>query len=39
MKTNVWVNMKWHDFQLEWSADDNKIKSIRVPFERVWVNI
>jgi hypothetical protein len=37
MKTNVWINLKWTDFQLLWSENDYKINSIRMPFDRVWV--
>jgi nicotinic acetylcholine receptor len=36
MKTNVWVSLKWTDFRLNWTKEDSKIESIRVPFERVW---
>lgn len=38
MKTNVWLNLRWRDFQLEWSTNDHKVGSFRVPNERVWVN-
>jgi hypothetical protein len=37
MKTNVWINLKWKDFQLNWSTADYKIGSVRVPHEKVWV--
>ena len=37
MKTNVWINLKWTDFQLNWTTNDFKVGSIRVPYERVWV--
>lgn len=36
MKTNVWINLKWTDFQLNWTTNDFKVGSIRVPYERVW---
>ena len=36
MKTNVWINLKWRDFQLEWAAKDYKVGSVRVPYDRVW---
>lgn len=36
MKTNVWINLKWLDFQLNWTTNDYKVGSIRVPFDRVW---
>ena len=39
MKTNVWINLKWTDFQLNWTTNDFKVGSIRVPYERVWVFI
>jgi hypothetical protein len=39
MKTNVWINLKWRDFQLEWAAKDFKVGSVRVPYDRVWVLI
>lgn len=39
MKTNVWVNLKWRDFQFDWSAKDYKVGSVKVPNDRVWVNI
>ena len=37
MKTNVWINLKWTDFQLLWSKSDYDVVSIRMPFDRVWV--
>ena len=27
MKTNVWINLKWRDFQLDWAAKDYKVKN------------
>ena len=36
MKTNVWINLKWLDFQLNWTTNDYKVGSIRVPYDRVW---
>lgn len=39
MKTNVWLNLNWQDFQLGWSSKDYKVGSIRVPYDRVWVII
>ena len=38
MKTNVWINLKWTDFQLNLTTNDFKVGSIRVPYERVWVS-
>jgi hypothetical protein len=39
MKTNVWINLKWRDFQLDWSAADYKVGSVRVPHDKVWVKL
>ena len=39
MKTNVWINLKWRDFQFEWSSKDYKVGSVRVPPDRVWVKL
>jgi nicotinic acetylcholine receptor, invertebrate len=36
MKTNVWISLKWTDFRLNWTRNDSKIESIRVPYERIW---
>jgi len=36
MKTNVWINLQWLDFQLNWTTSDYKVGSIRVPYDRVW---
>ena len=36
MKTNVWINLKWLDFQLNWTTNDYKVGSFRVPYDRVW---
>ncbi|KAI3384447.1 hypothetical protein SNEBB_001282 [Seison nebaliae] len=37
MKTNVWLNMEWTDYQLKWKPEDfGNIQSIRVPSDRVW---
>jgi hypothetical protein len=37
MKTNVWINLKWNDFQLTWTKNDYDVVSIRMPYDRVWV--
>jgi nicotinic acetylcholine receptor len=36
MKTNVWINLRWTDFQLNWTTNDYKVGSFRVPYDRVW---
>ena len=38
MKTNVWLQIYWQDYQLGWNPDDyGGIGSIRVPPDMVWV--
>ncbi|XP_076465102.1 acetylcholine receptor subunit beta-like 1 isoform X2 [Babylonia areolata] len=38
MKTNVWLQIYWHDYQLSWEPSDyGEIKSIRIKPESVWV--
>ncbi|CAI9731353.1 acetylcholine receptor subunit beta-like 1 isoform X2 [Octopus vulgaris] len=37
MKTNVWLQMYWSDYQLEWDAKDyGDISSIRIRPELIW---
>lgn len=36
MKTNVWINLKWRDYQFDWQKKDYKVGSVRVPPDRVW---
>ncbi|XP_013406815.1 acetylcholine receptor subunit beta-like 1 isoform X3 [Lingula anatina] len=37
MKTNVWLQTVWYDYQLVWDpADYGGISSIRVPMDKVW---
>ncbi|KAL8602197.1 hypothetical protein ACOMHN_022711 [Nucella lapillus] len=38
MKTNVWLQIYWYDYQLAWEPSDyGEIKSIRIKPESVWV--
>lgn len=38
MQTNVWLTMKWKDFQLRWDPIHySNIKTIRVPPDKVWL--
>ncbi|KHN70740.1 Acetylcholine receptor subunit beta-type acr-2 [Toxocara canis] len=38
MQTNVWLTLKWNDFQLRWDpANYGGIASMRVPQDKVWV--
>ncbi|VDM78271.1 unnamed protein product [Strongylus vulgaris] len=38
LQTNVWLTMKWNDFQLRWNpADYGNISSLHVPCDRVWL--
>lgn len=37
MKTNVWLQMYWNDYQLQWDVKDyGDIKSIRIRPEHIW---
>ncbi|KAL5004072.1 hypothetical protein ScPMuIL_017528 [Solemya velum] len=37
MKTNVWLQMYWHDYQLQWNPDEyGQIDTIRIRPERAW---
>ncbi|CAF0767929.1 unnamed protein product [Didymodactylos carnosus] len=37
MKTNVWLQVKWYDYQLQWPREKyGGIGSIRVPPDKVW---
>ncbi|CAF0813699.1 unnamed protein product [Didymodactylos carnosus] len=37
MKTNVWLQVKWYDYQLQWNPEKyGGIGSIRVPPDKVW---
>uniref|UniRef100_A0A183C9W9 Neur_chan_LBD domain-containing protein n=1 Tax=Globodera pallida TaxID=36090 RepID=A0A183C9W9_GLOPA len=38
MHTNVWLTLKWHDFQLKWNpVNYGGIKELRVSPEKVWL--
>ncbi|VDL73693.1 unnamed protein product [Nippostrongylus brasiliensis] len=38
MHTNVWLTLKWHDFQMRWNpVNYGEIKELRVSPERVWL--
>ncbi|KAJ1348061.1 hypothetical protein KIN20_003278 [Parelaphostrongylus tenuis] len=38
LQTNVWLTMKWNDFQLRWQPMDyGNISNIHVPSDRVWL--
>uniref|UniRef100_A0A914VK49 Uncharacterized protein n=1 Tax=Plectus sambesii TaxID=2011161 RepID=A0A914VK49_9BILA len=38
MQTNVWLTMKWIDYQLRWDPNAyGKIQTIRVPPDKVWL--
>uniref|UniRef100_A0A8R1DHC1 Uncharacterized protein n=1 Tax=Caenorhabditis japonica TaxID=281687 RepID=A0A8R1DHC1_CAEJA len=38
LQTNVWLTMKWNDFQLAWNpADYGNISNLHVPSDRVWL--
>ncbi|CAI4221452.1 unnamed protein product [Auanema sp. JU1783] len=38
LHTNVWLTMKWNDFQLRWNPEDyGNISTIHVPSDRVWL--
>ncbi|CAF0836400.1 unnamed protein product [Adineta ricciae] len=37
LKTNVWLQVKWHDYQMKWKREKyGGIQSIRVPPSQVW---
>ncbi|CAK9297068.1 unnamed protein product [Gordionus sp. m RMFG-2023] len=37
MKTNVWLQLKWKDYQLAWSTTDyGNIKNIQIPYSMIW---
>uniref|UniRef100_A0AAN0LHC3 Nicotinic acetylcholine receptor n=1 Tax=Polyphagotarsonemus latus TaxID=1204166 RepID=A0AAN0LHC3_9ACAR len=37
MTTNVWLNLKWKDYQLKWDkADYGGISVLRLPADKVW---
>ncbi|CAF3628111.1 unnamed protein product [Rotaria socialis] len=37
LKTNVWLQVKWHDYQMQWKREKyGGIQSIRVPPSQVW---
>ncbi|CAF3155384.1 unnamed protein product [Rotaria sp. Silwood2] len=37
LKTNVWLQVKWHDYQMQWKREKyGGIQSIRVPPNQVW---
>ncbi|ETN73626.1 Neurotransmitter-gated ion-channel ligand binding domain protein [Necator americanus] len=38
LQTNVWLTMKWNDFQLRWNPlDYGNISNLHVPSDRVWL--
>ncbi|KJH47828.1 Neurotransmitter-gated ion-channel ligand binding domain protein [Dictyocaulus viviparus] len=38
LQTNVWLTMKWNDFQLRWNPlDYGNITNLHVPPDRVWL--
>ncbi|CAJ0949166.1 unnamed protein product, partial [Mesorhabditis belari] len=38
LQTNVWLTMKWNDFQLRWNpADFGNLSELHVPSEKVWL--
>ncbi|CAK5088125.1 unnamed protein product [Meloidogyne enterolobii] len=38
MHTNVWLTLKWKDYQMKWSpVNYGGIKDIRVPPDKVWL--
>ncbi|CAB3400261.1 unnamed protein product [Caenorhabditis bovis] len=38
LQTNVWLTMKWNDFQLSWNPEDyGNISNLHVPSDRVWL--
>ncbi|CAJ0602534.1 unnamed protein product [Cylicocyclus nassatus] len=38
MHTNVWLTLKWHDFQLRWEPNDyDGITQIRVAPDKIWL--
>ncbi|VDK72739.1 unnamed protein product [Litomosoides sigmodontis] len=38
MHTNVWLTLKWHDFQMRWNpVDYGEIQNIRVAPDKVWL--
>ncbi|TKR73865.1 hypothetical protein L596_021120 [Steinernema carpocapsae] len=38
MHTNVWLTLKWYDFQMKWNpVDYGEIKNIRVAPDKVWL--
>ncbi|VDL73692.1 unnamed protein product [Nippostrongylus brasiliensis] len=38
MHTNVWLTLKWHDFQMRWNpVNYGEIKEIRVSPDKVWM--
>ncbi|EPB68559.1 hypothetical protein ANCCEY_12357 [Ancylostoma ceylanicum] len=38
MHTNVWLTLKWHDFQMQWEPNDyDGITQIRVAPDKIWL--
>ncbi|KAK6048529.1 hypothetical protein COOONC_13966 [Cooperia oncophora] len=38
MHTNVWLTLKWHDFQMRWNpVKYGEIRQIRVQPDKVWL--
>ncbi|KAF8367595.1 acr-2, partial [Pristionchus pacificus] len=38
LQTNVWLTMKWNDYQLKWNpAEYGNVTHIHVPSDRVWL--
>ncbi|CAK5011391.1 unnamed protein product [Meloidogyne enterolobii] len=38
MQSNVWLTLKWHDFQLKWNpVNYGGVKDLRVSLDKVWL--
>ncbi|CAI5453865.1 unnamed protein product [Caenorhabditis angaria] len=38
LQTNVWLTMKWTDFQLKWNPEEyGNIRNLHIPSDRVWL--
>ncbi|CAG5084018.1 Similar to nAChRbeta1: Acetylcholine receptor subunit beta-like 1 (Drosophila melanogaster), partial [Cotesia congregata] len=37
MKSNVWLELHWHDYQLQWDPSDYQgIQKLRIPSDKIW---
>ncbi|KAH0534668.1 Acetylcholine receptor subunit beta-like 1 [Cotesia glomerata] len=37
MKSNVWLELHWHDYQLQWDPSDYQgIQKLRIPPDKIW---